>query len=51
MKMGRKGLAGHGAWMGHFRNYWLCRSEKLNATETDTQITDFNSMEEISWEA
>jgi hypothetical protein len=37
--------------MGGFRNYWLCRSEKLNATENNTQIMDFNSVEEISWEA
>ena len=26
----RKGLVGHVACMGGFRNYMLCRSEKLN---------------------
>jgi len=37
--------------MEGFRNYLLCRSEELNATENNTQIMDFNSVEEISWEA
>ena len=37
--------------MEGFRNYLLCSSEKLNTTENNTQIMDFNSMEEISWEA
>jgi len=37
--------------MEGFRNDWLCSSEKLNATENNTQIMDFNSMEENSLEA
>jgi hypothetical protein len=51
MKLRRKRLAGHGARMEGFRNYLPCKSEKLNATENNTQIMDFSSMEEISWEA
>lgn len=37
--------------MEGFRNYLPCKSEKLNATENNTQVMDFSSMEEISWEA
>jgi hypothetical protein len=50
MKQRRKGLSGHRTFMGGFGNYMLCRSEKLNARENNTQVMDFNSMEEISWE-
>jgi hypothetical protein len=47
-KLRRKGLAEHVACMGGFRNYMLCRSEKLNGRESSSLTVVHSSMEEIS---
>jgi hypothetical protein len=50
-KLRRMGLAGHVALMGGFRNYTLCRSEKVYGRESISVAVVRNSMEEISWGA
>jgi hypothetical protein len=44
------GLTGYVACTGCFRNYMICRSEKLNGRENSIKILVHNSMEEMSWD-
>jgi hypothetical protein len=47
----KNGMLAHVACMGGFRNYVICRSEKLNRREKSSLALIHNSMEKFSWGA